>query len=384
MNWLKRFAKHENLFYLLFWVVLFSVPVFGVWVHLLDRPNEDFMWIHVWHVWEPMLALLVAFLIHNWFIAPLFINKRPLAYTASIALLLGVFMLYQCNHRPADMPPEDGPKGPPTMVENTPPPTPEETLDAQLAPPPHKPPLDMHSVIAFSMLMITLAANIGAKYYFKTRDDSERLAELEQEQLEQELKYLKYQVNPHFFMNTLNNIHALVDINPEKAKKSIVKLSQLMRYLLYEASAKQVPLQHNIDFLKNYISMMQMRYSDKVDIKLDVPDKVASVDLPPLLMVPFLENAFKHGVSYAHQSFIHVKIALDDDLSHLTFTCVNSQHADDQTVQQDGGIGVPNVVKRLNLLYGDNYTLNTSDDDDKYRVELIIPLIKSNTLSDNG
>ncbi len=386
MTWLKRFATHENLFYLLFWVVLFSVPLFGVWVHLLDRPEEDFMWIHVWHVWEPMLALLLAFLIHNWFIAPiLIIKKRTLTYVLSVAVLLGVFMIYQCNHHPADMPPR-GPDHGPEFVDNK---QPANAIDApsdlQQAPPPHKPPLDMHSIIAFSMLFLTLAANTGAKYYFKTRDDSDRLAELQQERLSQELEYLKYQVNPHFFMNTLNNIHALVDIDPGKAKNSIVKLSHLMRYLLYESSTEQVPLQHNIDFLRNYIDMMQMRYSDKVDISLDVPDKVASVNLPPLLMIPFLENAFKHGVSYAHHSFIHVKITLDPDLSHLTFTCVNSQHTDDKTMQPPGGIGVPNVIQRLNLLFGDNYTLDTSEDADEYRVKLIIPLIKSsNTLTNNG
>lgn len=132
------------------------------------------------------------------------------------------------------------------------------------------------------------------------------LKELEHQHLESELKYLKYQLNPHFFMNTLNNIHALVDIDSEKAKKTIIELSKLMRYVLYEANKSQISLKYEIQFLENYIALMKLRYTEHLDIQTEFPLIVPHVQIPPLLFISLLENAFKHGVSYRESSYIHV------------------------------------------------------------------------------
>ena len=118
---------------------------------------------------------------------------------------------------------------------------------------------------------------------------------LEKENLNQQLEYLKYQINPHFFMNTLNNIHALVDIDPEKAKTTIVELSKMMRYLLYEGNNSLIPLHREVEFLRNYITLMKLRYTDKVKIDTDIPVSLPDRRLPPLLLITFVENAFKHG-----------------------------------------------------------------------------------------
>ena len=171
-------------------------------------------------------------------------------------------------------------------------------------------------------------------------------------------------------MNTLNNIHALVDIDPAKAQETIVELSKMMRFLLYEGDKNGVPLPRELEFIRTYTNLMQLRYTDNVRIDLDLPAETPDKTIPPLMLIPFIENAFKHGVSYKQDSFIEVKIALEDGSLH--FSCRNSKA--DVPNQEKGGVGLANVRKRLNLLYEHNYSLRIKNDADIYSVELSLPL----------
>lgn len=155
----------------------------------------------------------------------------------------------------------------------------------------HPPFLLIHITVA----ILLVGFNLTIRFFLKSLHDDEMLKELEHQHLESELQYLKYQLNPHFFMNTLNNIHALVDIDAEKAKKTIIELSKLMRYVLYEANNSQISLEREIQFLENYIALMQLRYTEKLRIQTDFPLIVPRVQIPPLLFISLLENAFKHG-----------------------------------------------------------------------------------------
>ena len=170
-------------------------------------------------------------------------------------------------------------------------------------------------------------------------------------------------------MNTLNNIHALVDIDPEKAKDTILELSKMMRFVLYEGDKKGVPLTKEFEFIRNYIKLTKLRYTDKVKIQADLPQDVPVRQIPPLMLITFIENAFKHGISYQHESFIDIKVEISDK---LLFTCRNSKA--EMPNQEKGGVGLQNVTKRLNLLYGNNYTLDIQDASDVYNVKLEIPL----------
>ena len=239
-------------------------------------------------------------------------------------------------------------------------------------------------ILAVVVLILLFGANVGIKGYFRSRDDRRRLAELEKQNLEQQLEYLRYQINPHFFMNTLNNIHALVDIDPAKAQETIVELSNMMRFVLYEGDKHGVPLTKEMAFIRTYVKLMQLRYTDKVRITLDLPTEVPDRTIPPLILISFVENAFKHGVSYQQESFIEVCISVTDD--KLTFTCRNSKagvspQPDQRTSSRlpsagsrQGGVGLANVRKRLDLLYENSYTLKISDAPDVYSVELTLPL----------
>jgi len=222
--------------------------------------------------------------------------------------------------------------------------------------------------------------NLGIKLYFRTRNDHKKLQALEKENLEQQLEYLRYQINPHFFMNTLNNIHALVDIDPEKAKDTILELSKMMRFVLYEGDKKGVPLSREFDFIRHYIELMKLRYTDKVKISVELPKELGDSQIPPLILITFIENAFKHGISYQHESFVDIRVAVSQKpearSQKLTFTCRNSKANGQQPKanSQQGGVGLTNVKKRLDLLYDSSYTLNIQDGENVYNVELTIPL----------
>lgn len=217
--------------------------------------------------------------------------------------------------------------------------------------------------------ILIVGFNIAIYYLFKSIRDERQIRELEAHTLQAELNYLKAQINPHFFMNTLNNIHALVDINSEKAKDTVIELSKIMRYVLYEADQQGIQLSREIQFIGNYVSLMRIRFSDEIDIRMDFADPVPDVKIPPMLLVTLIENAFKHGISYRRDSFIHTSLTVEDGF--LAFSVENSLS---EAASGKPGVGMENMQKRLNLLYGDNYTLETKQTLEKYRVTLIIPV----------
>ncbi len=404
---MKQQSRQEHMIYAALWGMLFMSPVISMYVRSVSDSQYTFEWEGIWMVWTKILVFLVLFAIHDVLLAPLLIyRRRRLIYFSMTLAIVAVFGLYQCTHHPEKPKPflmqQDGQR-PQMQQEGQRPPIHDEMAsggepdfwsqpqyehehdpqhDPQHKPddePPFKPErppviIGEHDVVAILLLVLMFGANLGVKSYFKSRHDHEKLVSLEKENLEQQLEYLKYQINPHFFMNTLNNIHALVDIDPEKAKSTILELSKMMRFVLYEGDKKGVPLTREFDFVRNYITLMRLRYTDKVKINVDLPREVPDKQIPPLMLITFIENAFKHGISYQHDSFIDVKAELTNLSAHphLIFTCKNSKA--DKPNQEKGGVGLTNVKQRLHLLYDDNYTLNIKDEPDIYEVELNIPL----------
>jgi LytS/YehU family sensor histidine kinase len=171
-------------------------------------------------------------------------------------------------------------------------------------------------------------------------------------------------------MNTLNNIHALIDLDTEKAKDVVIELSRLMRYVLYDSSQPYVSLKKEIAFLYNYIGLMKIRYTDDVDIRISVPEVIPDVKIPPLLFMSFIENAFKHGISYQSNSYIYTVVGIDDD--KLSFMVENSSYTGTPTHQ---GVGLDNIKKRLQLIYQNNYSLHIEDTSEKYKVILTVPVL---------
>ena len=219
------------------------------------------------------------------------------------------------------------------------------------------------------MGLLVIGVNLGAKFFFEGRRNERKMEQLRTEHLNHQLEYLRYQINPHFFMNTLNNIHALVDIDPEKAKESIEEFSKLMRYVLYDGDRPTIPLSRELEYLRHFISLMRIRYADSVRIKTDFPENTPDAQIPPLLLASFVENAFKHGISYDRDSFVEVCVSITD--GSISFLCNNSRQGEEQPLQH--GIGLANVRKRLDLLYDGNYTLEIQEKPNTYSICLTLP-----------
>lgn len=375
----------ENLVYLGLWLALFLAPVVTMFFRASSNTEMDFDWSEVFHVWKTYVIYLVIFLIHNFILAPLLIYKnKKTMYLLTTTCLVAVFIMFQCTQKPKHLPAhhhrmkmekefhrfnkdkdcrshrEFHPKFREDKMrrEHKEPLPPLMFGQADLA----------HSI----MIILLLGMNLGIKLYFKSDQDAKEMQQLEKQNLEQQLEYLKCQINPHFFMNTLNNIHALVDINPEMAKSTILELSKLMRYVLYEGAKTLVPLQKDINFMRNYINLMKLRYTNKVKIDIDIQENIPDKSIPPMLLITFVENAFKHGVSYKDYSFITIKLTCTDE--RLYFRCQNSKHP--ESTNEQGGVGLANVKKRLELLFGDNHHLDIHDEDNTYMVNLEIPFLQ--------
>ncbi len=172
-------------------------------------------------------------------------------------------------------------------------------------------------------------------------------------------------------MNTLNNIHSLIDIDTVEAKKSVIKLSSLMRHLLYESDQELSPLINEVEFIRSYVELMKLRYSNDIRITVNIPDKIPDKSIPPFLFISLLENAFKHGISYLQKSFIEIEISFTSDKLRLLIT--NSKNKGNAKTSE-AGIGIENTRRRLDLLYKENYTLDVTDRGNIFITNLTIPV----------
>lgn len=210
----------------------------------------------------------------------------------------------------------------------------------------------------------------------KWQKDAQIRQRLEQERITSELSFLKAQINPHFFFNTLNNIYALTLTNGDDARRALHKLSRMMRYVLYETRKDTTLLSQEISFLQDYIELMQLRLTDKVKIHFEQPQPLKDVLISPMLLLPFVENAFKHGVSAQEPSDIYILIRQQEN--SLQLEVKNKIFKESKMViEESSGIGLHNTMRRLDLLYPEKHQLSVKEDPEKnnYLVHLKLSLI---------
>lgn len=227
--------------------------------------------------------------------------------------------------------------------------------------------------IVLNLLLAGSALGIRLAEALSQKEDTQK--ELEKQRLATELTMLKNQVSPHFFFNTLNNIYSLTESNPDKSRQAILKLSRMMRYLLYETNNELTPLSREIDFMNDYIELMKLRLTNKVVVNSSLPFKedCDTISIPPLLLIPFIENAFKHGVSNREASFIEINMTIG--IKKIEFICHNSKFENVSEIIEPGGIGLENVQKRLELIYPGNFSLHIQSNQNDYLVRLSLNLI---------
>jgi two-component system, LytTR family, sensor kinase len=225
------------------------------------------------------------------------------------------------------------------------------------------------SVLA-ALLMLLMSGFIKiAQEWFKSEQQREAL---KVEKLNAELKFLKSQINPHFLFNCLNTIYSLAHKQSAQTEHAILKLSTIMRYMIYESNEARVLLSHELKYLHDYIEIQRLRLPKDIEINYQLSGNADGVEIEPMLLVPFVENAFKHGISYTEDSFIDIDIATTENMIRLT---VKNSHFKERVAER-GGIGLDNVLKRLALLYEHEHEIDITETENQFIVDLKIALKK--------
>ncbi|MCH2021249.1 MAG: histidine kinase [Saprospiraceae bacterium] len=227
-----------------------------------------------------------------------------------------------------------------------------------------------HFIFIFSTLIISTLLKITKEWFFQQAIQKD----LENKNLQSELSFLKSQINPHFLFNTLNNIYALSLKKSDKAPEIVLRLSEMMRYMLYKSNEKKVPLEQEIQYIQNYLALEKTRYGNKAKIEFECTgDSPKNYNIVPLLFITFLENSFKHGLSQSiTEGFVICKLHIEKN--RINFQLENSKTTEKDDRYFQGGIGLKNVKRRLELLYNSKFKLHIQETKDIYTVNLKIDL----------
>lgn len=344
-----KLLNRENLVYLIIWVMVFAMPVF------LSTGGDRIDWIRVQHEIIRIFPFFLIFLINNFFMFRYFKDKKYLTYSVIAAITVVAFSylasfnveIFRLLNIPRPLLPRPNPGG---FY------------------------MEFFSKFFYNIIFSVLVLGFNNAFKILTFwfEDKRNYEALQKEKLQTELEALKNQISPHFLMNTLNNIHALIDYDKEMAKESVVMLSKLMRVLLYDSDNENYSIKNEIQFLNDYLGLMRIRVHDDVEIKFEYPLNITDYKIPPLLFVSFVENAFKHGVITTGNSYVFIKI--ESDNNKLFFSVSNSKPA---KVKEENHkkIGLENAKRRFDALYGENYSFEISDTNNNFTVKISIPLI---------
>lgn len=341
------------------WLFLFAMPIF-----FMDRSN-GVSWGYLLKSTSSLLFSMIVFYV-NYFILIdkyLFKYKTREFLIINLILIIGVAVVAHFSYEFINSLQLDGP---PRRKRR------------------HSPPPATHFIIRdFIFLVLVGGLSVALKMSNRWHIVQSEHERLKKDIAEAELQNLKNQISPHFLLNTLNNIYALIEFAPDKAKTAVEDLSKLLRHLLYDNNKEFVPITQEVDFIRNYVELMKMRLSDNVDLTLDIKlQHDINTKIAPLIFISLIENAFKHGVSANKPSFI--KIEIDERPDGLVdFRALNSYFPKSSTDLSGSGIGLKQVQKRLDMFYPQKYIWNKSIVDNVYSVTLQISTNNAPFLLDN-
>ncbi|MDR3678562.1 MAG: histidine kinase [Flavipsychrobacter sp.] len=219
------------------------------------------------------------------------------------------------------------------------------------------------------MTVVLIAASTAIKLFQRWVTDTQRINDLEKLTIHTELEQLKNQINPHFLFNMLNNAHVLTQTDPPKASQLLLKLSDMLRYQLYDSTRTKVLLTSDIQFLTDFLNLEKTR-RDNFEFIVYTNGQLSGMQVTPLLYITFVENAVKHNGDSDNQSFVHLFFDANDE--RLYFKCINSKPHTEMPKYGLGGLGLANVKRRLQLLYPDKHVLEIKDEKDTFTVNLLI------------
>jgi sensor histidine kinase YesM len=212
-------------------------------------------------------------------------------------------------------------------------------------------------------------AGASFKLMFDQINLQKKMAELAKDKAEAELNFLKSQINPHFLFNSLNSVYFLIDKNNSDARQALHKFSDMLRYQLYEANGEKIPIEKEIDYLQDYVHLQQLRKDENYKVQFNCSQEVKNFSIEPLLLIPFVENAFKH-ISHNAKGDNFVKLDMTRSNGYFEFVVENSCEKGIYTTEQHGGIGMNNVKRRLELLYPGTHQLAIHDGADRFKINL--------------
>jgi two-component system LytT family sensor kinase len=235
--------------------------------------------------------------------------------------------------------------------------------------------LNWYFLVHFFVAGASTVVKIIAEWARQVREKQE----LEHKTMQSELRFLKSQINPHFLFNTLNNLYALTLKKSDDAPEIVIKLSEMMRYMLYDCNERQVSLKKEINYIQNYLDLERLRQSKDAEIRFEVEGETDDQQIAPLLFIPFLENSFKHGMTdLLGQGYVHIHLTAQQEQVNFSIENTKLPARPSQGAKRSGGIGLENIRRRLQLLYPGKYTLKIEETPNTYRVSLVLQLNHEN------
>jgi two-component system LytT family sensor kinase len=367
---MRKLTKEKTtriIIHILVWIVILGVPIYSA---RRFRMGNNFLLTY--YTFMAINALI--FYSNYLFLVPgLFFQKKRYRYYIAVLVLvlcfyfLSAFANEQVNNYISENDPGQFDKPPDQM---------------RMMRPRHLPPLRPRFIIdiphahfigytSSSLLMVFFS--LGLRLLERQSKIEKIQEEMEKAKLSAELAFLKNQISPHFFFNTLNNIYSLIGRNNEDSKNAVIKLSKLMRYVLNESGQDNKLLSDEIEFMNNYIDLMKLRLGAKTRLNVNFPAESGNLMIPHLFFVSLIENAFKYGISVQEESYVDISLACREN--KILFKCENGlPESNNGTIFVSSGIGLENLKKRLSLLYPDRYELEINKTKSKFEVTLIIQL----------
>jgi hypothetical protein len=346
---LKLRSRWNNVFvHLLLWGVIFILPYF-----FMDS-ERVFTWRPFLRSIPEMLGFILVFYLNYFFLIDKFLyrGKTKSFIIYNVLLILGVaFMMHYGRELLEQLMPHLRPRWRGK----------------------HNPFFPLLFIVRNSTsLFLVMGLSVALKMTVRWFEVDNERKELAKAKSEAELQNLKNQINPHFLLNTLNNIYALIEFNPPKAQQAVVDLSKMLRHLLYDNNQTYVPLRQEAEFMRNYIELMRIRLADNVKLTTHFSySKTGNTLISPLIFISLIENAFKHGISGDKPSFIDISLKEHPD-GKIEFTSNNSYFPKTEQDKSGSGIGLDLVRRRLELLYPDSYLWHTTIEGDIYSTVLVI------------
>ena len=342
-NGIKKFAGNRVFQHTLFW--LFSFVVLLNLFKGSARPEKiDYIYTALFHVWIfPFVYINLSVLIPS-----LLSHKKYLLYALSLVVLIPVAA--QLNILLFD-----------------------RWIDTILPGYYFISYYSFFDIIKFMVAYLSVTTLLKlSRGWFRLSEATLKLSELQKENAEAELKVLKSQINPHFLFNSLNSVYSLALNNSEKTPETILKLSEILRYVIYETGNDFISLSKEIKYLMDYIDLQKIRSDSRAVVTIDLNGETDGIMIAPMLLLPLVENSFKHGVKgSAEKPFIKIEVLLTRNDFYFSITN-NKGVVDDVDLKDYKGIGIDNVRKRLEMIYAGNHEFNVTDNDDTFKVEILI------------